>query len=1688
VESVTDSNIGPVVLYTDIPFLTRFIRCLGHVGITNWNRTKYFEVRAWPFFPTTNSIWILEGLQDISRPILFGKPTLYLPLQIPPQYAHLYDYSLEVTAVRWSTKAHKGVLSNCHSFICDVLNTMHHLTGGKGNPFTFLGLGLAVFSYGIPITQNLRHYPTFLHRLQSDFKKLYMSIIESGIGINLALQPTARRQLNRFEGQVTLPQSLHRLVEACVLQLYTPIELYSPTSLGCFEFSESPNSVLNTLVNLENGWYLRNAQANSIQNISYIDENGTTKPNHNDEYLFSPLSPRHLLDFQSLAQHILTLRHRDQYLITATRPQPGSTGANPPPHTYHPPILTPNSSAQQTLVDLSFYMNKQLEINDTNLSDRIQSRTPTKQGSNPFVALRHAVKWAQKFNASTEESVRYLQHYYQKKSLRMKKKMQKKLQQDIPNSPYKNKLDSGYTQIVDDSSDSSDDDYNEYYDSSSRPNYVSPQAAKTTNLDMILFSPLSSSTQQPLFPHYYQHSKPLPIIPQQPTKSHRKRLLAKPPQTVTTPQRILKSSKYNHYPFQKPRLSPKHHQPLNPLNKTYVLSTTPVPIKPYPISSTFNDNAKLMGPLQLAQQYQAIQPISLFSPMVQETVFTPSKNAQTHAYTMINTPASSSNLIVEVKHSPLRRLSDSPIQNHPTHPIDCLPSPSTLSISPTMSSLSISTQISTLFPPKQGQTHYPILILTTPRRTQPHTPQNSHIRKHHHNTHRSMVSSPFNGTNQPNSSRKIRKAPYWVSFGHHNTMQISHSLHKLYESLLPYSLYNYRTSHGDVTDTSVMLAPSMMDSHGKIIKNTTTLYQQNPITNILVPTLLPIQATEWQTIASFKNKMETVFKTSKQQLKQFKQTVMLQTQHSSLFSVPCQLPNIVTPTPDHLGVHQRIVPAVREAPPPASPSTTWAFPTISPHQSPLQSKMGQKTIYDQKNSPFQLQSLFVPILRTHQRPRQHLTHPVDTVTTKAPRDMKRPSSSTQLEPPQNFPLQTPHVQYQVYNPKQDQSQYFIQDSAGSDAESPRACNQILSPLYELEGSEQSSAPNNPTPNTPHQLNHVLDVPTEGDAILSVSPKNTSLHHSIPNFQPYPISTTETNPEIPFHYQLLATLINTWCFFTGFKRQLYRPYRVDPDNSHKGAEHYSIDGNDIQKINHFDRKGTFEHSYGNNHHTSPSTLHYHVSDQFENYYKAQRLSYLVQHAHRVEVETRKREAITRGNGQGALGALGADNAFLGADSCEPHALSISQQLYQELSARFGFMSLIFDGFVMVESYLQIYIIKLNQFCQGVLARVNRLPVLSGILTVGIKAVELICPTRFLNNSAISQNQLGSNPRTNPSKVQLENDRVEFRQESHHFSVNTCEDDDISLLDLFHFNISLLIYYTFIIPMFWFNIGLSCSIAWLELGVLFLMLTVDWTVRVCWVVFHTLIKPEFTSPNFAAQTQPPVNHAIAKPSQTTDRDPNRRHVSNQDYDNSNVLLSSSLQSSHEISRLFKNPIVLLGQYVLFQVGLLRRPSILHNDSTNAIITFKSKSYNFPDYLQADESTNVGIVGTLIAYLSHFFHVPFPHAPLHPRIHVQNTRQLIFTLQQQQSQRLKLDFSPGFRNNFSGDQSPASLSGILGELPPLPSPFIQNHTQNIPRKSTIPNDNSVIHPDKNPDEQLPMNRLLPTGFSESSYAELA
>lgn len=111
------SSSGPCILYTEIPYLSRFLRIVGHIAVTNSDRTKIYELRAWPLLGTNNSVWVLEGRGDVVSPILFGRPRKMLPVALPPGADAAWDDALEEEAVRWRTRRHLVSLLSSHVFI-----------------------------------------------------------------------------------------------------------------------------------------------------------------------------------------------------------------------------------------------------------------------------------------------------------------------------------------------------------------------------------------------------------------------------------------------------------------------------------------------------------------------------------------------------------------------------------------------------------------------------------------------------------------------------------------------------------------------------------------------------------------------------------------------------------------------------------------------------------------------------------------------------------------------------------------------------------------------------------------------------------------------------------------------------------------------------------------------------------------------------------------------------------------------------------------------------------------------------------------------------------------------------------------------------------------------------------------------------------------------------------------------------------------------------------------------------------------------------------------------------------------------------------------------------------------------------------------------------------------------------------
>jgi hypothetical protein len=139
----------------------------------------------------------------ILKPILFGRPSKCLPLNVPRELYADYDAALEAELAVWRTRMHLGPRSNCHTFICDALNNMHRRAGGTGEPYTTLKLGIAVFANAIPTRPRARR--SIAAAVLHDTRKVWHSLVESLVGLHSQLQRSGRRQLNRVPAQSYVP-------------------------------------------------------------------------------------------------------------------------------------------------------------------------------------------------------------------------------------------------------------------------------------------------------------------------------------------------------------------------------------------------------------------------------------------------------------------------------------------------------------------------------------------------------------------------------------------------------------------------------------------------------------------------------------------------------------------------------------------------------------------------------------------------------------------------------------------------------------------------------------------------------------------------------------------------------------------------------------------------------------------------------------------------------------------------------------------------------------------------------------------------------------------------------------------------------------------------------------------------------------------------------------------------------------------------------------------------------------------------------------------------------------------------------------------------------------------------------------------------------------------------------------------
>ncbi len=182
VSSMSELMEGPCVLYSDIPFISRMLP-VGHVAVMSSDRSRVYELRAWPFLPTRNAIWVLEGKNSLTEPILFGRPIRALPLRIPREHWAHFDAALEEERHKWRYRRHCGPRSNCHTFICDVLNNTHmRAGGGNEEPYNSVILGFNVAAAAIPLRQ--RPNRNIYEAVRNEVTKAMQCFLETVVGMS----------------------------------------------------------------------------------------------------------------------------------------------------------------------------------------------------------------------------------------------------------------------------------------------------------------------------------------------------------------------------------------------------------------------------------------------------------------------------------------------------------------------------------------------------------------------------------------------------------------------------------------------------------------------------------------------------------------------------------------------------------------------------------------------------------------------------------------------------------------------------------------------------------------------------------------------------------------------------------------------------------------------------------------------------------------------------------------------------------------------------------------------------------------------------------------------------------------------------------------------------------------------------------------------------------------------------------------------------------------------------------------------------------------------------------------------------------------------------------------------------------------------------------------------------------------
>uniref|UniRef100_A0A0N4Z152 LRAT domain-containing protein n=1 Tax=Parastrongyloides trichosuri TaxID=131310 RepID=A0A0N4Z152_PARTI len=103
------------VLWTTIPALTWLFPCAGHVGIT------YSNGKSTDFL---GSNFVNKGKLG------FGKPIYRYKIRLTPEEVENYNVCIENNVSKYNKKIHTLIGTNCHSYVCDILNDCSYLGGG----------------------------------------------------------------------------------------------------------------------------------------------------------------------------------------------------------------------------------------------------------------------------------------------------------------------------------------------------------------------------------------------------------------------------------------------------------------------------------------------------------------------------------------------------------------------------------------------------------------------------------------------------------------------------------------------------------------------------------------------------------------------------------------------------------------------------------------------------------------------------------------------------------------------------------------------------------------------------------------------------------------------------------------------------------------------------------------------------------------------------------------------------------------------------------------------------------------------------------------------------------------------------------------------------------------------------------------------------------------------------------------------------------------------------------------------------------------------------------------------------------------------------------------------------------------------------------------------------------------------